>query len=226
MKPRVVAEMNQMMQAVVTEGTGRRAQLDITHTVGKTGTSSSYRDAWFVGFTGQLVTGVWIGNDDFRPMIIDSSARTGSATGVTGGGLPAQTWQAYMTVAHTTPNIPTIAGLTPHPRLVQEQQRLAELKRLDPQSASSNSPTLTRRNPNGISDQTMSALRRVTDTLRRAGGNDVPTPAQAPRQAPPPPAPDTRRQSNAPIPTPPPAPSPGPRADARPAAGAPAANVR
>ena len=60
--------MNQMMQAVVPDGTGKRAALDFTHAVGKTGTSSSYRDAWFVGFTGALVTGVWVGYDDFRPM--------------------------------------------------------------------------------------------------------------------------------------------------------------
>ena len=59
--------VNQMLQMVVEEGTGRRAQLDFTHAVGKTGTSSSYRDAWFMGFTGDYVAGVWIGNDDYRP---------------------------------------------------------------------------------------------------------------------------------------------------------------
>ncbi len=74
---RVVEQMNQMMHQVVMEGTGRRAQLDFTYTAGKTGTSSSYRDAWFVGFTGQYVTGVWIGNDDYRPM-----------NNVTGGTIP------------------------------------------------------------------------------------------------------------------------------------------
>ena len=67
-EPRVAEQMNQMMQAVVNEGTGQRATLDFTHAAGKTGTSSSYRDAWFVGFTGALVTGVWVGHDDFRPM--------------------------------------------------------------------------------------------------------------------------------------------------------------
>ena len=79
---RVVEQMNQMMQAVVTEGTGRRAILDFTHAVGKTGTSSGWRDAWFVGFTGALVTGVWVGHDDFRPMWLNGQ-------GVTGGSLPA-----------------------------------------------------------------------------------------------------------------------------------------
>ena len=81
--------MNQMMQAVVTNGTGRAAASTSPRVVGKTGTSSSYRDAWFVGFTGALVTGVWVGYDDFRPM-----------PGITGGSLPAQAWHSYMSVAH------------------------------------------------------------------------------------------------------------------------------
>ena len=65
---RVVEMMNQMLLAVVNEGTARRATFDFTHAVGKTGTSSGWRDAWFLGFTGALVTGVWVGHDDFRPM--------------------------------------------------------------------------------------------------------------------------------------------------------------
>ncbi len=76
---KVAEQMNQLMQAVVLEGTGKRAALEFTHSVGKTGTSSSYRDAWFMGFTGQLVTGVWLGNDDYRPMVIQPGARTGNA---------------------------------------------------------------------------------------------------------------------------------------------------
>ncbi len=59
----------------------RRAQLEFTYSAGKTGTSSAYRDAWFIGFTGQYVVGVWLGNDDFTPM-----------SRVTGGSFPAQTW--------------------------------------------------------------------------------------------------------------------------------------
>ena len=62
---------------VVTAGTGGRARLEFTHVAGKTGTSSSYRDAWFMGFTGKYVTGVWFGNDSYRPM-----------GRVTGGNLP------------------------------------------------------------------------------------------------------------------------------------------
>ena len=125
MVSRKVAEgMNQMMQAVVLEGTGKRAQLDFTYSAGKTGTSSSYRDAWFMGFTGALVTGVWVGHDDFRPMHYNG--------GVTGGSLPAMAWHNFMSVAHTNRNIPPIPGLPLHPMQMAEQQRLAELKRTDP----------------------------------------------------------------------------------------------
>ncbi len=109
-----VEKLNSMLQTVVQAGTGRRAQLDYTNVAGKTGTSSAYRDAWFMGFTGQYVTGVWLGNDDFSPM-----AR------VTGGSFPAQTWKTYMMAAHDTDNIPTIPGVEPHPRQVAEQQRIA-----------------------------------------------------------------------------------------------------
>ena len=60
--------MNQMLAGVVDNGTGKAAQLEFTQAVGKTGTSSSYRDAWFMGYTGKHVTGVWVGRDDFRPV--------------------------------------------------------------------------------------------------------------------------------------------------------------
>ncbi|MEO0730659.1 MAG: PBP1A family penicillin-binding protein, partial [Pseudomonadota bacterium] len=76
---KAVEQTNRMMNAVVTAGTGKRAALEFTHAVGKTGTSSSYRDAWFMGFTGQYVTGVWLGNDNYRPM------RRRRGGGVTGG---------------------------------------------------------------------------------------------------------------------------------------------
>ncbi|MGE0004917.1 MAG: transglycosylase domain-containing protein [Parvibaculaceae bacterium] len=80
-----IAELNQMMNAVVEAGTGRRAFLGFTPQAGKTGTNQSYRDAWFIGFTAHYVTGVWYGNDDFSPM-----------KNVTGGLLPASTWHDVM----------------------------------------------------------------------------------------------------------------------------------
>ena len=74
-----------MLMAVVEEGTGRRARLPEREAAGKTGTTQSARDAWFVGFTADYVVGVWMGYDDNRPL-----------TGVTGGGLPADIWREVM----------------------------------------------------------------------------------------------------------------------------------
>jgi penicillin-binding protein 1A len=111
---KAVEELNTMMQAVVQRGTGRRTQLDYTYNVGKTGTSSKWRDGWFMGFTGEYVVGVWMGNDNFSPM-----AR------VTGGSFPAQAWHDFMAAAHDTDNIPDIPGIAPHPVQVAERARLA-----------------------------------------------------------------------------------------------------
>ena len=77
-------EMVDLLMTTMREGTGRAAALG-RPAAGKTGTSQDYRDAWFVGFTADLVVGVWVGNDDARPM-----------NGVTGGGLPARIWRDFM----------------------------------------------------------------------------------------------------------------------------------
>jgi penicillin-binding protein 1A len=167
---KVVEMMNQMMLAVVTEGTARKAILDFTHAVGKTGTSSGWRDAWFVGFTGSLVTGVWVGHDDFRPMWLGGS-------GVTGGSLPTQAWHSFMSVVHTSKNIPTIPGLTPHPAQIAEQQRLDQLKRTDPSMAKA--IIETQKKPGVMPDQTRGVLRKLSDSLRKAGGLAVPVSAPA-----------------------------------------------
>lgn len=79
-------EMNSMMHGVVTYGTGRGSAVPGRETAGKTGTTNDYRDAWFVGFAPDLITGVWVGNDDNQSM-----------SGVTGGTLPALIWRDVMT---------------------------------------------------------------------------------------------------------------------------------
>ena len=81
--------INDMMRAVVTSGTARRARLNKQDVGGKTGTSQDYRDAWFIGYTKHLVAGVWVGNDDNSP-----------TKRVTGGSIPAQIWRDVMSAAH------------------------------------------------------------------------------------------------------------------------------
>ncbi|GGF55565.1 glycosyl transferase family 51 [Paracoccus acridae] len=86
---RSAGQLIYMMQQVIESGTGGRAKMGSRPVAGKTGTTSSYRDAWFVGFSEQYVVGVWMGYDDNTPL-----------KGVTGGGLPAEIWQAVMTDIH------------------------------------------------------------------------------------------------------------------------------
>ena len=161
--------MNQIMQMVVTEGTGKKATLDFTYTAGKTGTSSSYRDAWFVGFTGALVTGVWIGNDDYRPM-----------SNVTGGSIPATAWHAFMSVAHQNMTIPQIPGLAVHPNQAGERQRLEELKRSQPQ-ANLQEPAAGQRRPSSLmTPQARDAYKKLAQALRQAAGIPEEVPAVAP----------------------------------------------
>jgi membrane peptidoglycan carboxypeptidase len=85
--PAVHAEMIDLLSSVVREGTGRAAALD-QPVGGKTGTSEDYHDAWFIGFTSDLIVGVWVGNDD-----------NSSMNSVTGGSLPASIWHDFVSRA-------------------------------------------------------------------------------------------------------------------------------
>ena len=110
--PQVAADMVMMMNSAVENGTGRRAQLDGIKTAGKTGTTSAFRDAWFMGYTGNFVCGVWFGNDDYTP-----------TRNMTGGSLPALTWHKVMAYAHQGVEIKPLPGMkgAPAPRLEQPE---------------------------------------------------------------------------------------------------------
>ncbi|MDD1522059.1 MULTISPECIES: transglycosylase domain-containing protein [Bradyrhizobium] len=86
--PRYVGMMNAMMRETLISGTAKKAEIPGWPAAGKTGTSQDYRDAWFIGYTASLVTGVWLGNDDNSP--------TKKATG---GGLPVEVWSRFMKTA-------------------------------------------------------------------------------------------------------------------------------
>jgi len=89
--------MNQMLRGVITGGTGHAAAIPGRDLAGKTGTTSDYKDAWFVGYTGGFVTAVWVGKDDNTAM-----------RGVTGGGSPAAMWRGFMAAALPRLNAPAI----------------------------------------------------------------------------------------------------------------------
>jgi penicillin-binding protein 1A len=106
-----VANMNSMLRGVVTGGTGTRARIEGVPVLGKSGTTSSYRDAWFCGFTGNYVAAVWMGNDDYH-----------ATRNLTGGSLPAMAWQKFMAYAHTNIEILPVFGVdfVPEPAVVAE----------------------------------------------------------------------------------------------------------
>lgn len=94
--PELAGAIGDMLHSAVALGTGRRAAIPGHAAAGKTGTTQDFRDAWFVGYTGQAVAGVWVGNDNGAPM-----------RNVTGGGLPAMIWHDVMLVAHAgKPSLP------------------------------------------------------------------------------------------------------------------------
>ena len=95
-----------------------RARLDGIEAAGKTGTTNAYRDAWFVGYTGNFVCGVWFGNDDYS-----------STNRMTGGALPAMTWHSIMDYAHQGIELKQLPGVAVPP--ARQPQAVAEAKTED-----------------------------------------------------------------------------------------------
>ena len=120
----VAQDMNVMLSKVPTEGTGRRAALDGVVTAGKTGTTNGYKDAWYVGFSGNLVGTVWFGNDD--------SSETAN---MTGGSLPAMAWKEIMQFAHQGLELKPIPGVAP------PDPKAVTVARANPPAASGPAPT-------------------------------------------------------------------------------------
>ncbi len=97
-------QMTSMLRDVVDTGTGHGARLGKRQAGGKTGTSQDYRDGWFIGFTAEMTTGVWLGNDDNSKMLK-----------ITGGSLPVDIWKAYMIGAHK--GVPFVPLSAPDPTI-------------------------------------------------------------------------------------------------------------
>lgn len=94
-----VAQMNQMLQETLATGTAKRASIPNWPAAGKTGTSQEFRDAWFVGYTGALVTGVWLGNDDSSP-----------TKRASGSNMPVDVWNKFMRAAHQNLQVIDLPG--------------------------------------------------------------------------------------------------------------------
>ena len=100
MPAKAAMDLNFMLSKVVTEGTGRRATLPGIPGAGKTGTTDEYRNAWYIGYTGNFTTAVWMGNDDYSP-----------TNNMTGGTLPAMVFARVMAFAHLNTDLKPLAGL-------------------------------------------------------------------------------------------------------------------
>ncbi len=144
----VAMDMNMILNKVVEEGTARRAIIERLKSAGKTGTTNAHRDAWFVGYTGNFVAGVWFGNDDYSPM-----------TQMTGGSLPAMTWREIMVFAHQGIELKPIPGIAPRSARIA----VAEPKRDGSDGAASRPASLTRRGADALV-----RLERLMDEATRA----------------------------------------------------------
>ncbi|MCJ2050448.1 penicillin-binding protein, partial [Methylobacterium sp. J-070] len=133
-------------------GTGKRAQLEGVKVAGKSGTTNAYRDAWFVGYTGNYVGAVWFGNDDHT-----------STNKLTGGSLPAQTWHDVMEPAHQGIEIKGLPGLKDSPRAAQQQASGGPTAPTDPGASAYGK--LSRR-----SFEVISGLNGLFRTVERAPG--------------------------------------------------------
>lgn len=170
-----VADMNGILHLVTTRGTARRSKVEGVNAAGKTGTTQAYRDAWFVGYTGNFTTAVWYGNDDFTP-----------TNRLTGGNLPAMTWQQIMTVAHKGKPLLPMPGVD----LPVAEALIAKAKIL--QTPGSESATVASavdgEQPTRLSPATALALQRIHLLLGGEGiqvqvGLDETTPDAAPLPA-------------------------------------------
>jgi len=143
-----VAELNYMLHQNVLGGTGRKAALDGHDAAGKTGTTNSYKDAWFDGFTGNFVGVVWFGNDDDTPM-----------NNMTGGTLPAATWHEIMAFAHQNVEPKPIFGVP----LSAPGERVASAAATNPAGAI---PLDGEPRPISLSKGTAEALSAIESSIR------------------------------------------------------------
>jgi penicillin-binding protein 1A len=151
----VASDMIKMMNSVVENGTGKRARLDGVASAGKTGTTNAYRDAWFMGYTGNFVCGVWFGNDDYQ-----------STNRMTGGSLPAMTWHNIMAYAHEGIELKQLPGVAvPQVRQPQAYAEATTKKKSDAPAVPPRPALLTKRGADALV-----RVERLMDDANRALG--------------------------------------------------------
>jgi penicillin-binding protein 1A len=161
---KATSSMNRILTQIPVIGTAKKAALDNgIVTAGKTGTSQSYRDAWFIGFTGNYTTAVWFGNDDFTPM-----------NNMTGGALPAMTFKPLMDYSHQGIELRAIPGIdNPLPSGNHKPGEAVAQKKPEPNGFAA----LVR--PRSMSADATRILRQMAERLKTAG----PLPAVSARVA-------------------------------------------
>jgi penicillin-binding protein 1A len=146
-----VAEMNRIMTHVVTEGTGRAAQIPGLAISGKTGTTNASTNVWFNGFTGNLVGSVWFGNDDNAPM-----------GNLVGGILPAQTWHDIMIYAHQGLDAKPPYGVPPAPKAAEVAA-----------AGAANAGGEIKRRDQGLSPRATQIINEIGDLAREDSGRSA-----------------------------------------------------
>ncbi|MER9867900.1 penicillin-binding protein 1A [Mesorhizobium sp. M0136] len=152
--------MNTMLAAVPVIGTARRAALPNIVVAGKTGTTQSYRDAWFVGFTGNYTAAVWLGNDDFT-----------ATNKMTGGTLPAMVWQRLMLYAHQNIDRKPIPGID-HPFV--DAEIAAKAEEAEKKNAEQAAADAAAERPPVLSSRTTRTLKELTRLFQAAPVLDAP----------------------------------------------------
>jgi penicillin-binding protein 1A len=157
-----VASMNSIMVQIPETGTARRAALPDIRSAGKTGTTQAYRDAWYVGYTGNYTAAVWMGNDDYT-----------STRNMTGGSLPAMVWQRLMAYAHQNVELKPIPGIeNPFTDAQIAAVRAREAEEANADSAEPERPAM-------LSVRTSRLLEQMSERFRSAANLELPRPPEA-----------------------------------------------
>ncbi len=160
---KAIRSMNSIMVQIPEIGTARRAALPGIRSAGKTGTTQAYKDAWYIGYTGNYTAAVWLGNDDSTP-----------TKNMTGGSLPAMTWQRLMVYAHQNVELKPIPGID-NPFVEKPPQPVADAAKKDPAATAEPAPERPRVLGAATSKFLLELSRKLSETPPLAPAKDSET---------------------------------------------------